>query len=159
MPRRYLRRNTASHIRSVNTGGAEFCRGPGTRAVGASQDPGLDDRRGLFSSCFVHTYSYGHVAYERYGVAFLLPKRTMTANPKTCECNRGWRRPRGRTLSRWTTRSKQVGQGSKREEKLGRLSFQSQLCIRVIWTASAEEACSASRIKARLMLHSVAIDH
>ena len=82
MPRRYLRRNTASHIRSVNTGGAEFCRGPGTRAVGASQDPGLDDRRGLFSSCFVHTYSYGHVAYERYGVAFLLPKRTMTANPK-----------------------------------------------------------------------------
>ena len=82
MPRRYLRRNTASHIRSVNTGGAEFCRGPGTRAVGASQDPGLDDRRGLFSSCFVHPYSYRHVAYERYGVAFLLPKRTMTANPK-----------------------------------------------------------------------------
>jgi hypothetical protein len=28
MPRRYLRRNTASHIRSVNTGGAEFRRGP-----------------------------------------------------------------------------------------------------------------------------------
>jgi hypothetical protein len=45
-----------------------------------------------------------------------------------------------------------VGQGSQREEKLGRLSFPSQLCIRLMWTASAEEACSASRIKAKLML-------